>query len=175
MEPYSYDLFASANVPALIWGGVIFLAAAAIGGLTLIPLGRRDFLAWLTFVLCIAVGGLIGWGVGRDIIASNTNEARLANLIEQTEDIYGIKLTDEQAEDLAPPLGKPLGGYEEFGRTTVDFMGSQGVPIVLVWNEGVLFYAVEGTDSSLPTKEQMAEQTEQQTVETPEPTPAPSE
>ena len=175
MEPYSYDLFASENLPALIWGALIFLAASAIGGLALIPLGRRDFLAWLTFVLCVAVGGLIGWGIGRDIIANNSNADRLSNLIEQTDDLYGVQLTEEQAEDLAPPLGTPVSSYKEFGRTTVEFMGSQ-VPVALVWNEGVLFYAVEGTGSSLPTKEQMTQQTEQQSAEvTPEPTPAPSE
>ena len=80
MEPYSYDLFASANIPALIWGAVIFLAAAAIGGLTLIPLGRRDFLAWLAFVLCAAVGGL----------KVTTENAWFAARPSGTEDVYKI-------------------------------------------------------------------------------------
>ncbi len=160
MEPYAYDLFSSANTPAFIWGGAIILTGIVLGILPFFPLGKRDFLAWTSFIVCVAVGGLIGWGVGRDIIASNNNEARIANLIEQAEDVYDVTLTEEQAAEFEPPLGTPLASYEEFGKGEVEFMGS-AVPVILVWNEGVMFFAVEGTDSSLPTKEQMEQQQEQ--------------
>jgi hypothetical protein len=167
MEPYALDLFSGENLPAFIWGVGIFVAISAVGTLGFFVLGRRDFLTWLNLIVCVAVGGLIGWGVAKDTVAANTNDARIANLIEQTSDIYGVELTEEQAEDLRPPVGQPLSSYEEFGSTTIEFMDGV-IPVVLVWGEGNLFYAVQDTPNSLPTLEQMAEQEEQPT-ETPLP------
>lgn len=157
MAPYTYDLFASENIPALILGVAITIGGLAIGLLPLFALGKQDFLAWVALIACAGTGGLVGWGIASDIVTANNNEALLANLIEQTDEVYGIALTEQQAQDLQPPLGTPSLAYEEFGRTNFDFMDSE-VPVILVWNEGVLFYAVEGTDSSFPTKEQMEQQ-----------------
>jgi hypothetical protein len=158
MEPYSFDFFSGANVSGVIWGVGIILAGIVIGSLPFFKLGLKDVLAWTTFTVFLLAGGLVGWGVGRDIIADNENEARLDNLVTQTNELYGVTLDKNQAAALNPPLSRPIAGYEEFGRTSVDFMDSS-IPVILVWNEGKLFYAVEGTSNSLPTKEQMAEQT----------------
>lgn len=157
MEIFNSDLLASDNLVALLTGIGILVGCTAIGTLGFFVLGRRDWLTWILLLVSIAVGGLIGWGVGNDIIEAKNNDARLDFFTEQVEEVYGIKLDRETAEKLNPPFSTPISGYQEFGRAEVPFLG-QTMPVILVYNEGVLFLGVDGSNNSLPTLEDIEEQ-----------------
>lgn len=157
MEPFNYDLFAPENISAFIAGIGILLFSIGVGCIGFVTLGRKEFLSWLLLLVSLAAGGLIAWGVGKDIVEAKNNEARLDQFIAQVNDIYGIELDTETAAALNPPFSTPTAEYEEFGRTSIPFMDST-IPAVLVWNEGVLFLGVDGSNNSLPTLEDLAEQ-----------------
>lgn len=157
MEPYNYDLFSGENIASIAIGIGIFLACGIVGTLGFFVLGRRDWLTWTLLFVCLGTGGIIGWGVSKDAIEARNDDARLDSLIEQASDIYGIELDRETAAKLNPPFNTPATEYEEYGRVSIPFMDGS-MPVVLVWNEGVLFFGVDGSGSSLPTLEDLANQ-----------------
>lgn len=152
METYTLDYF---SVSTVLTAAAIFLGISAVGTVGFFVLGPKEKLTWLTLIVLMAVGGIMGWGVTKQITEDQHNEARLDLLIEQTEEVYGLELDREQAEALNPPFTEPAEDYAEFGTAVIPYMDGE-IPALLVWNEGVLFYGIRDSQYKLPTLEEQA-------------------